>query len=165
MDIEELLGEVTRRRELRFASGTLLESAADADADLEAVIIAATALAASVTLRQHAGTLSDATAVEILLRDIRLRELAVRDREERVWGWRLLVAGHDDALRAEIAAVETRERDLRQAELTLRAREVDLAARERAVEQKALLIRETFNAQSQSMRATLARMEKKVPST
>jgi hypothetical protein len=164
MDIAEVIGEVKRRQQDRMQ----LESSSaegEAEADVETLLLAASALQNVVELRQQTNLMTEASAVEVLLREIRLREIAVLEREERVWGWRILVADTDEAMRKEIAVIEARERELRQAEVALQQREVEVALRERAVEQKQLLLREEASAQAQRMKAMLLRAEKKASLT
>ena len=61
----------------------------------------------------------------------------------------------------EVAAIETRERELKRGETELRNREIELVAREKAVDQKMLLMREDYLLQTKSMKLLLQRAEMK----
>jgi len=84
------------------------------------------------------------TIVQRLLGEVFRREREVTERENRVWGWRMAMAGDQGALQRELADLEAREESLRirtrevshreevvmKLEKALAAKEVDLEARE-----------------------------------
>ena len=157
MNVEQLIDEVKRRRDVR-AAGSAFN--AETESDIQSLLDAISTLQ-SVSHQLQNSLLNDSTSVQILLRDIRMREAAVQEREERVWGWRILVSDRDEILRVEVAAIETRERELKRGETELRNREIELVAREKAVDQKMLLMREDYLLQTKSMKLLLQRAEMK----
>lgn len=98
------------------------------------------------------------TAVDVLRTDVERRERAVSEREERLWGWRLIAVARDEELTREAAALEARERAVRERELAATDREAQLAERELVVEQRAMMLQEQFDEQVNAVRAELARI-------
>ena len=103
-------------------------------------------------------------ALALLREDLIHREQMVQDRENRVWGWRLVAVSREAELEAELRDVEAREHAVQDRENAIRVREAELCVREQALEARAIALREEYANQTQSLRQEIVRLRSRFDS-
>ena len=98
-------------------------------------------------------------AVRLLRDDVERREKRVTERENRVWGWRIVASARDAELEEEVKRIEARERAIHTREQRLLEGETRLLKREEAVEQRSLLLNEEYVLQTRELREELKRIK------
>jgi hypothetical protein len=135
-DVNEELMEVLRRK----------------DADIDRLLL----VVSQLTSNAKENSLE---AIRLLREDVERREVAVTERETRLWGWRIVAAARDAELEQEIREMEERELQLKAKERALLDKELQLAKREEQLEQRNLLLNEEYVLQTRQLREELRRIK------
>jgi uncharacterized protein (DUF3084 family) len=102
------------------------------------------------------------SALTMLREDLVLREAQITEREQRVWGWRLVATARDAEAEREHQALAEREDALSQRERQIAQRELDLIGREEALAARAATLEEEHARGARALRDEVARLRSRV---
>uniref|UniRef100_A0A7S1M1E0 Uncharacterized protein n=1 Tax=Neobodo designis TaxID=312471 RepID=A0A7S1M1E0_NEODS len=108
------------------------------------------------------GAAAEMSAIQVLREDITHREAQVAEREQRVWGWRLVATARDAEVQRELEAIEARESDLQRREASLAQREAAQAEKEAAHAARASALEEEHARNTRTLRDEVARLRSRV---
>jgi uncharacterized protein (DUF3084 family) len=105
---------------------------------------------------------SGLSALKMLREDLARREAQVAEREQRVWGWRLVATARDAEVQREVDAIGAREEALRQREAELAQREAQHAEREAELAARRSALEEEHARNTRTLRDEVARLRARV---
>ena len=97
-------------------------------------------------------------ALQVLHDDLHRREGVLTERENRVWGWRMLATVREGEMQRELVSIQQREAALSEKEATLLAWEQQLQSREAMLELRTRKVKEDLLSQATGIRADLSRL-------
>jgi hypothetical protein len=153
--------EMDEVRARRHGAATLAPEAQleAAQRDIERLFRIVEALAIDVRERESLA------AMQILREDLASRELAVQQREERIWAWRLIATARDGELQREVEELERRETAVRTREHALVQREVQVRAEEESLAQRAAFMEDEHKRNMQQVRQEVNRLRERMLGT